>query len=177
MYFPTLSTMKRYKVDDFLIKKLDIWLGTRRKAIRKFLSPLQFSIDTDIQEDVSIDLFFFSTENHVDVLKQRIVVNCPNCDRILGVYENPNDVPTHTTCIECNPEENMPIDIDEDMITIWFELTKSALPQNFEGSSSAGQGGGEGNGLGLRPKDLIKSRSPMARRYLAGLDERFRSSS
>lgn len=173
MYFPTLNTLKNFqidgiKVDDFFIKKLDIWLGTRRKAIRKFLSPTGFSIDTGIDEDVSIDLFILSTEDKVNILKQRFVVECPLCNSILGSYDFPNQIPHTIFCAECNKN----ILVNEDMIVIWFELIQHPqLPKNptpkIGGTSS-------GKGDGLRAASLKNSKSSTARRFSMPLNERFR---
>lgn len=175
MYFPTLNTLKDYqidgvKVDDFFIKKLDIWFGTRRKAIKRFLSPLSFSQDTGIDEDISIDLFILSTEKNVKLLKQRYVIECPSCNSLLGSYDFPNEIPDSIFCSECNSN----VSITEDMVIIWFELLMNPLPPK-EPTSVVG-GGVSGKGPGLRPVNLTNSKSNAARRFALGLNERFRGS-
>jgi hypothetical protein len=174
MYFPILNTMRKFQVDEFLIKKLDVWLGTRRKAVRKFLSPLQFSLDTNIDEDVSMDLFLYCTEKDLKILKQRFVVTCPVCDRILGVYTLPTDIPEEIFCAECNHT----IKITEDMITIWFELlvTPQHLPKDSDTKSVVVRNDGLGKNSGLRVEQLKNSKTEAARRLLSSLNERFRNS-
>jgi hypothetical protein len=174
MYFPTLNIMKKYKVDEFLIRKLDIWLATRRKAVRKFLSPLQFSLDTDIDEDLSIDLFFICSEKDLELLKFRTIVKCPNCDRIIGVYEEPTKIPSSIYCDECN----FNIKVNQDIVETYFELTQLPMEQVINRDSIVFREGDDGSGkaFGLRVEQIEKSKSDMARRLFGKYNERFRNS-
>jgi hypothetical protein len=173
MYFPTLNTLKNYHhIDTFIIRMLDTWLGTRRQAIKKFLDPIQFSIDTDIDEELSISLFADCTHPKINVLKKRYTVECPQCGKVLGVYFNPNEVPITIFCNECN--HNYPVTFDN--IIIWFELIK--LPEQSQDVSPKRtlikEGTQLGKSDGLRPSRITNP--SMARRLLDGLDERIRSS-
>lgn len=173
MYFPTLNTLKTYhRIDSFIVQKLDSWLGTRRQAVRKFLNPIQFSIDTDIDEDFSILLFANCTNPNIGVLMQRYVVECSCCNRLIGVYSSPSLVPHNAYCIECN--ENIHISFND--ITIWFELVKipERLPEQLDMVNLPPAGDASGKAEGLRPSRL--QQLPMARRLLEGFDERIRSS-
>lgn len=173
MYFPTLSILRNYhQVDSFIINKLDSWLGTRRQAARKFLNPIQFSIDTDLDEELSILLFANCTNPRIDVLKQRYVAECPNCNKILGTYYSPQEVPFKLYCAECN--SNVHLSFDD--IIIWFELTRlpEMLPEESITGSTMQQGNNLGNGSSLRTSRITQI--SMARRLLEGFDERIRSS-
>ncbi|PHB61124.1 hypothetical protein [Bacillus wiedmannii] len=171
MYFPTLDTMKNLEIDNFLIKKLDTWLGTRRKATRKHLSPLQFSIDTDIDEDTSIELFAVCTDNEIKVLREKYIVTCPNCcDKIIDVYYTPEEIPDIINCYECNRS----IRVREEMITIWFELMRIPNPSPISNVSSPTSNTTSGNGGGLSAERLRQTKSPMALRLTTSFNERFR---
>ncbi|TYS18483.1 hypothetical protein FZC78_02790 [Rossellomorea vietnamensis] len=172
MYFPTLNILKNYhQIDNFVISKLDSWLGTRRQAVRKFLTPLQFSIDTDIDEEYSISLFAICTDPKIKVLQEKYIVECPHDNTILGVYTSAHEVPHRILCNECNQY----IDVSLNNLVIWFELIQSPqLPQQ-NGKKDISRGNDiRGKAGGLRPARIKKT--PTARRLLDGLDERIRSS-
>ncbi|MBZ8120541.1 MULTISPECIES: hypothetical protein [Bacillus cereus group] len=171
MYFPTLDTMKDLKIDDFLIKKLDTWLGTRRKATRKHLCPLQFSIDTDIDEDTSIELFAICTDKEIKILREKYIITCPNCcDKILNVYYTPEQIPDIIYCNECDRT----IRVREEMITIWFELMLIPNPSPISNASGSTTTTNSGNGGGLSAERLRQTKSPMALRLATCFNERFR---
>lgn len=174
MYFPTLDIMKHYQIDEILIKKLDLWLGTRRKATKKYLSPLQFSIDCDIDEETSMGLFVLCIENAVHLLKQRYTIEC-RCGRIIGDYESVIEIPMSYHCIECNREYETTMD----MIVIWFELLvdSQAQPLNLLAQELLTSGGTMGNGYSLRLDKVNQSSNDSVRRLLNGLNERIRSNS
>ncbi|AEG14534.1 hypothetical protein Desku_0935 [Desulfofundulus kuznetsovii DSM 6115] len=125
MYFPILRTISRYKIDDLLYKKLDVWLGTRRKATRNFLSPLQFSIDSGIDEDTAMLLFAICTQPDINLLKVRYMVECPYCYRKLAIFNNPMEIPEQVYC----PEDEADIPVKKDNIVIWFELLSEPQDQ------------------------------------------------
>lgn len=120
MFFPTLGNLKMYKIDDTLITQLDAWLGTRRKAVVDFLNPLQFSIDSQIDEQYAIYLFVMCTKPKIEVLKVKYILECPVCDKIQQVYFNPLEIPDKFSCLECGSL----VKVHEDYINIWFELIK-----------------------------------------------------
>lgn len=128
MYFPILSTMSRYQIDSFLMNKLDIWLGTRRKAVRKYLSPLQFSLDCEIDEDISISLFSICTMQEISLLDEYYVVECENCNnRILGTFTQVSDIPNEIYCGECDRN----IEVTKYNLLIWFKLLKEPQEQPY----------------------------------------------
>jgi len=118
MFFPTLNGLKMYKIDDISISKLDGWLGTRRKAVIDSLNPLQFSVDTGIDEQYSIYIFALSTQIGIAVLKARYVIECPLCDTVYKVVYDLEDIPKCFVCNECGSN----LKNHEDYVTIWFEL-------------------------------------------------------
>ena len=71
MYFQDLSIMKNYQINDYLIKKLDVWMGTRRRATWRFLNPIQFSIDCSIDLDTALMMFSLCTTKEFKLLKQK----------------------------------------------------------------------------------------------------------
>ncbi|MFD2663353.1 hypothetical protein [Paenibacillus thailandensis] len=174
MYFPTLSTMSRFQIDEFLYNKLDIWLGTRRKAVRNFLSPIQFSLDCEIDQETSISLFVICTEKDINLLKQRYVVECPCCQRLLGEYLAPADIPFIIDCPECGKN----IKVNRDMIVIWFKLTQEPLTQPYQINIDMSLMVREsvGKDISLRPEHIEASENPMVRRLFSGYNERLRSS-
>lgn len=119
MYFPTLSNLQE---SDMYRKALDEWLGSRRAAVRKHLSPLQFAVDTDIDEGKAINLFFECTQPDVGLLKVYFVVECPYCNAILGVYDEYVKIPSSIICDECGGE----VETDDDHVIVWFELLLEA---------------------------------------------------
>lgn len=133
MYFPILNTLTRYRIDDFISNKLDVWLGTRRRAVRKFLSPIQFSLDSEIDEDTAISLFVICTGRDIGLLKQRYSIECPHCNRLMNSFSLPSDIPSEIYCIECDRTYS----VTKDMITIWFELIQSPAVQVYQRVAAA----------------------------------------
>ena len=116
MFYPILENLKQNKIDMDIIKKLDGWLGTRRKAIWKSLNPLQFSIDSGIDEDLSLYLFILC--DNLKLLKVQYIVHCSLCDANLNKYKSIKDIPEKIFCNECNNY----ININEEDIIVYFEL-------------------------------------------------------
>lgn len=114
-----------YKIDDILINQLDVWLGTRRKAVVDSLNPLQFCIDCGVDEQQAIYIFALCTQPLIGVLKVKYILECPGCDRVENVFYNPREIPGAFTCLECGSQ----VTIHEDYIHIWFELIKQ--PQDM----------------------------------------------
>jgi hypothetical protein len=173
LYFPTLSAMKAFQIDEFVIQKLDVWLGTRRKAVWKFLNPIQFSLDSDIDEETAIHLFAVCTDQRIHVLQQRYSVECPCCNRELGLFELPAQIPQTIYCVACDED----VKVTEDYITIWFKLIEKPAEQPYKQLAAASIRRGEalGKDYSLRPERLQRSSSDMARRLVTGINERFRS--
>lgn len=131
MYFPTLSTLKSYTgVDEVTIAKLDAWLGIRRKAVIDFLNPLQFSIDSGIDEEFCLYLFALTSQNDIGVLRVKYVIECPCCEHVSKTYYKQIDVPRIFECLNC--ESTGPI--RDEYITVWFELVKEAQEQPIRGN-------------------------------------------
>ena len=120
MYFPILNTMRNHGFEELIVNKLDDWLGTRRVAIRKFLNPLQFSIDTDIDSEKALSAFAVCTNNDIGLLQAKYRVECPQCDQPVRTCYAPKEIPMFIKCKNCDRQYR----VDENCITIWFELLK-----------------------------------------------------
>lgn len=84
MFFPDLLNLKKRQVSDHDIEVLDWWLGTRRANTRKYLNPLQFSIDCRVDIDHAMKLFTICVlDSYIQLLTVRYVLKCPNCDSVL----------------------------------------------------------------------------------------------
>jgi hypothetical protein len=103
-------------------------LATRRPLTIGFLSPLQFSLDTGIDQETALALFAYCTQPDIMVLRVKYCVTCNRCDHVNGCYYRRNEIPTKITCLGCEREENF----DEDMIRIWFELIQEPIGQPLE---------------------------------------------
>jgi hypothetical protein len=121
MFYPILSTLEQHQVDRLVISQLDSWLGTRRKAVWHALNPLQFSIDSGIDEELALYVFALCTEAEFGLLRVKYVLECPVCDRNIKTYYSASDIPQFFTCLECGTHIEK---IDEEWISIWFELLK-----------------------------------------------------
>jgi len=150
LYFPILSIMSRYQIDNYLSSKLDVWLGTRRRAVKYFLSPLQFSLDCGIDEDTSISLFVICTMQDIRLLKEIYVVECESCNnRILGTFSQPSDIPDELYCGECD----MSIKVTKNNLVIWFKLLSEPQEQPYNDYAS----------------DLERTRNPVGKTLASGL--------
>ncbi|WP_424660313.1 hypothetical protein [Desulfofundulus sp.] len=115
--------MKHRQVDESLCGRLDTWLGTRRPAVRKHLSPLQFSLDSGIDEETATHLFALCTD--IGLLRTRYTVECPGCSSILGNYYSPGEIPESMYCPECGSN----VLVGSGDVAVWFELLRE--PERF----------------------------------------------
>lgn len=128
MYFPKLNALKAYHFDELMISQLDAWLGTRRVAVRKYLSPLQFSFQTGVREDAAIYMFALCVQPDIGLLKARYVVECHACEyRVVEVFESKIDIPQEIYCGECDRS----FKVTSDDIVIWFELLEEPILPDY----------------------------------------------
>lgn len=168
MYFPKLSILKDYRFDDLMIDQLDSWLGTRRIAVRKYLSPIQFSYQTGIREDAAIHMFALCVQPNIALLKPRYLVECKKCEyRIVEVFESAIDVPQKLYCGECDRT----FDVSSDDIIIWFQLLEEpATPEYLNTNGKAGDY--LGKSMGLRNTVAANSPEDVVRRLSVTYEQR-----
>ncbi|GLI83473.1 hypothetical protein ANABIO32_11660 [Rossellomorea marisflavi] len=123
MFYPKLKNLKKERIPDYSIDKLDWWLGTRRQNTRKFVNPLQFSLDCNIDINHALKLFSYCTfGQEVKLLRKKYVTLCPICEhRIATNYQEP--VKKGIRCNNC--ETDIPNEYFVDHISIFFELLES----------------------------------------------------
>lgn len=120
MYFPILRNLEeKYCLDRDLINKFDTWLGIRRPAVRNYLNPNQFSLDTDIDENLAFDLFELSTDEEFNILSMRFVIFLDDSLDLQKTYNKVAEIPNF---IEFNDET---IEINDSMVKIIFSLKKT----------------------------------------------------
>lgn len=94
MYYQNLMNMKPNSwIRNSDIKKLDEWLIRVPYRNRNNLNFLQFSLDTDINEEIALHLFIGATKKESKVLE--INYNVVTDDRMqsLGVFEFKRNIP------------------------------------------------------------------------------------
>lgn len=75
MHFHELASLKQFQFDDQIISQLDSWLMSRRVAVQKYLSPLQFSAHTGVKKDTAVYLFALCVQPAIAILKPRYILN------------------------------------------------------------------------------------------------------
>lgn len=82
---------------------LQWWLGTRKRNTWKYLNPLQYSIDCNINIDTALNIFFTCAHyGDVKTFAVRTISRCPNCESIVAKEFNTialNNLPEF--CEEC----------------------------------------------------------------------------
>lgn len=138
MYFPPLSNLRKKQVNNHDIELLDWWLGTRRANTRKYLNPLQFSLDCRIDADYALKLFSLcALDESIDLLSVRYVSRCPNCNTVVSKQEH-NFIPSINRCFECG--FSLGTDMLKDGVEVYFSLKQSpqdnVLIDNILGADS-----------------------------------------
>ena len=143
MLFPVLKKLQS-SYPDYIINTFDEWLGTRRLATIKTLSPLQFSTDTGIDDNVAINLFFDCCKPDIELLRVSWHLECPCCGTTLQTA-NTYSVIEHSE-IFCENCSSSFLTTDEN-IFVWFsrlkepdsEQLKSIQQRDFLGNSLGGK--------------------------------------
>lgn len=156
MYFPLLSNLKKRQISNHDIELLDWWLGTRRANVRKYLNPLQFSLDCRIDGDYSLKLFTLCAfDESIDLLSVRYVSRCPNCKTVLSRQER-EFIPSLSRCFECG--HSLDNEMLKDGVEIYFSL-KQAPIENPTLKDVVPVGAGLGNAESLQGSDIRNSMS------------------
>lgn len=103
----SIKTEKQFKFMDEIIGLFDLWLATRPKSYKGFLTPEQFAESQEIMIDLSSKLF--NEAEKLNIIEKRYVVTCPNCGRMIEIFDNPDDSikfiidynNAEEECIEC----------------------------------------------------------------------------
>lgn len=116
-------------LNEKLIEQFDFWLASRRDSVKNYLSPYSFSRFSDVNTELSMDLFYLSTTEEVKVLKVRYDVFLRSENINIASFYNYDDIPVS---IE-NPETHEEISITENDILIYFELMSepTKVPQEM----------------------------------------------
>lgn len=126
MFYPILEKLKNDVVDDISIQSLDSWLGSRRRFTYESLNPLQFSIDSNVDEELAMLMFSLCVKENIKLLNVRYEVVCPICDTSLYTTYNRNDIQQYYICDDCkNKIESI------DNVQIWFELLEDPNPNEI----------------------------------------------
>jgi predicted RNA-binding Zn-ribbon protein involved in translation (DUF1610 family) len=158
--------LKKKQISNHEIEIFDWWLGTRKSNVRKYLNPLQFSIDCSMNFDNSLKLFTFSTlEETINLLSIRYVSRCYNCNDVLSRQEDFFDVKkVSKICPNCG-ERNLE-EIIKDNVEIYFSLNE--LPREISDpiTQPIGIGSGKAESLqGSMIKPTIDSNDDLSRLF------------
>lgn len=126
MFFPDLLNLRKRQVSKHDIDILDWWLGTRKANTRKYLNPLQFSIDCNIDLSHALKLFTICTlDSSVNLLSVRYVVRCPICTDLLDKQEKFLDLSklSEKRCGNCGAQ--LKASILSDITEVYFTLLKT----------------------------------------------------
>lgn len=176
MYYPQLRRLGKYEINPVAINLLDSWLAIQRQAVLKNLSPLSFSLQSDVDMELAIDMFSLSSIPQIGVLKPIYKTICPYCDSNNGSFSSLDDVPSSPiTCKHCE-HEYIPRQ-REDLIEIVFERCyepeEPLSSENAKKILSVSSGGNRGNGCSLRVSDITKHPSNARRHLISKLDSRY----
>lgn len=126
MFFPCLEDLKSVKYPEQTIELFDWWLGSRKKNSLRTLNPLQFSLDSGIDNSIALSLFSHCVyDRKINLFKIRVVYYCPICNhRMISGKEEVQE--TFLICRNC--ESAISEEILKERLEIYFELIKQ--PEN-----------------------------------------------
>ena len=96
MHFPVLNNLN---ASDLIKDKMDVWFASRREAVKRSLTTLQFAIDMEVDEDSAVELFDQCVA--IGLLEKYYVLECSQCQEIIGIYNNPDEIPEQYHCEDC----------------------------------------------------------------------------
>ncbi|NEN82797.1 DUF5939 domain-containing protein [Paenibacillus elgii] len=82
MFFPSLTHLRNYKIDTFIIEKLDNWLAIQNKFTYNNLNPLQFALDIKINESIAVSIFALCVQKPINIMNVKYKLICPNCSEL-----------------------------------------------------------------------------------------------
>lgn len=108
MFFQDLMNLKKRQISTHDIEMLDWWLGTRKPNHRKYLNPLQFSIDCRIDVSHALNLFSICVlDKSIQLLSVRYVSRCAFCESILSQQSEYMDIKkVRKKCYECGSQND-----------------------------------------------------------------------
>lgn len=128
MSLTLLEDLKKYQFSKPDIDMLTWWLQTRKRNTWKYLNPLQYSVDCNINIEIALNLFLTcSLYDDVKVFDVRAVARCPNCNSVISkTKDSLSVVSIPEECEECSMsiEESF---MDE-YVEIYFSLIADPLP-------------------------------------------------
>ncbi|WP_409341029.1 hypothetical protein [Paenibacillus sp. MBLB4367] len=171
MYFPPLRRLGQYQISGMAIDLLDDWLAIQRKAVLANLSPIKFSIQTEVDTDLAIDMFALASLEEIGVLRAVYKVICPHCDRHNGSYSSLSVVPNNVCCKDCerifNPHDRL------EYVEIFFERTLEPNEPLVNAPIKKYEMTNSGNAQSLRVSDVVKKPSSARRHLFTSLDNRY----
>jgi len=102
-------------------------------SVSKFLSPLQFSRDSAIDEETPIALFAARTQQDIGVLRVKFCIKCYLCDYPASYYYQYGDIPSFLSCDACEAD----VSVTPELVRIGFERVKNPEPYQHRGSMFA----------------------------------------
>jgi hypothetical protein len=166
MFFPDLLNLRKRQVNNHDIDILDWWLGTRKQNTRKYLNPLQFSIDCKIDFGHAIKLFTICVlDSNIKLLSVRYVVRCPNCLDVIEKQENLLNVTCYNgkSCGSCG--NRLYIESLIDTSDVYFTLLKKPQ-ENMTHDIPLGLNRGKSESLhGSQIKEIIKEDEDLGRLF------------
>lgn len=79
MFFPSLNTLRNFRVDQVIINKLDAWLAYQPPSKYHHLNPLQFALESNIREDLSVRVFALCSSGELKIMSPKYRLICPGC--------------------------------------------------------------------------------------------------
>ncbi len=107
MYYPSLSTIKNYKLIKPLIEQLDLWLASLPDTIKDRITIDMVTDTFEIPYDLANDLL--EELCNVSILKKVYAIMCPNCEFTLKITEREKLIESLAQtkyCYECEEEVN-----------------------------------------------------------------------
>jgi hypothetical protein len=175
MYFPQLRRLGSYNINPLTINMLDSWLAVQRRAVLKNLSPIRFSLQSNVDTELAIDMFSLSSESSIGVLKAIFKPICPYCSFQNGHYGSLDDVPdVKIECRHCGDffVPSSRLDLIEIVFERCLEPEQPLIDENARGQNN-NHGGNRGNGESLRASDIINHPNNARRHLLSKLDSRY----
>lgn len=120
MLFPVLRKLQSSYFENIVVT-FDEWLGTRRLATINALSPLQFSADTGIDENIAINLFFDCCKPDIALLRASWHLECPCCGTTVLKTDNYSTIEHgEIFCEDCGST----FSTSDENIFVWFSRLK-----------------------------------------------------
>lgn len=157
LYFQDLEIIRNSdsKLDQDFLKLLDdleLWLATRRTAIKDFINPVSFSDSHDLNIETVLDMFYIFASPEIGILRERYDIFIKQDNKFVTSYYNDSEIPDVITHPETR--QKYKLNKDED-IRLYFELIKEPdLKPNLLTKTT-----GKDHGVGLSIAQAAKQRA------------------